>query len=132
MSDIENIIQPVHEVESFGKKYPLSFTFRNYAAIQRKFAKSPIELFERILQGDIEAVICCLWGGTLVFDVFAPEDPLRILEEIELEKIYALGFFDLQKALVPLQLAIMASMPKVDEELAEPEKKPEAPAAEVG
>jgi hypothetical protein len=132
LSDIENIIQPVHEVEFFGKKYPLSFTFRNYAAIQRKFAKSPIELFERILQGDIEAVICCLWGGTLVFDVFAPEDPLRILEEIELEKIYALGFFDLQKALVPLQLAIMASMPKVDEELAEPEKKPEAPAAEVG
>lgn len=128
MSDIENIVlQPV-KIRLFGQDYNLQFNNRVYAAIQAKFGKNPLEIVSGMFSCDPTTAVICLWGGSLVFEEFNEADPLKIKEEIPLEKLYMIDFLQIWK---PLREAILASQPEQDDEVVEVGKKQtEAPPVE--
>lgn len=123
-NDLDNILPIEYKVTLFGKEYALKFTFRNFAAIQKRFGINPLLLNRNLLSGDVNSVIACIWGGTLEFEEFTPEEPAKIKNEVDVEKLYNMGFFEMNELLEPLQLAVLASMPKKDEGIVEDGGKP--------
>ena len=126
MSDLNNITPEGQKINLFGEDYDLKFTFRNYAAIQRKFGKTPVDLIEGVFKFDVESLVLCLWGGTLEFEPFDPADPVKIKEEIELEKLYSVNFSSVFAA---LKNAMLTSTPETDKDIVE-KKTQEAPPQE--
>ena len=120
MSDLENICPQQVKISLFGQEYPLQFNFRTYKAIQQRFGKSPLELIAGMRLCDVDTLIACLWGGTLVFDEFDPADPARIKQEVGLDKLYSVNFYEVMDA---VRMAMLSSQPVTDEEIAEQEKK---------
>lgn len=91
---VKDVIPAKTEITLFGKKYPVSFSLRNLAAMQEKFVLTPEEIVNLYTVGNIKGIAMCIWGATLIFDEFDPADPLKIKEEIPLEKIYTLNVMD--------------------------------------
>jgi len=131
MSGIDNILPDSQKIKLFGEEYSLRFNNRTYAAIEKKFGKSPIELLDGIFKFDINCLIAALWGGSLEFDKFDPADPIKIKREIELEKLYEVSPGEVVEALKDALLASQVSrtegLAEDDQPEGESQKKTEIP-----
>ena len=89
----------------------MQFLIRNFAAAKQKFKKNEYDLINKALEGDMESWIMLIWAGTLVFDDFDPANPLKIKEEVDLEKLYTLDYKKAREISIKVTQSLLQSLP---------------------
>jgi len=124
---INEIVNPEIRIKILGGERTIRFTLRNFAAIEAKFGINPSDLLPKLSQGDLTSVIAAIWGSTIVFDSFDPAEPLKIKEQIDIEKLWNLDLTELANISNELINALINSLPQSEnqEEINEesPKKK---------
>lgn len=113
---INEIIPAEIKIKILGKERAIKFTLRNFAAIEARFGISPSDLLPKLSQGDLTSVIAAIWGSTIVFDSFDPAEPLKIKEEIDIEKLWNLDLTELANVSKDLINTLIANLPESQEE----------------
>ena len=108
---IDSLIPEESEIELFGNKRKVQFLIRNFAAAKQKFKKNEYDLINKALEGDMESWIMLIWAGTLVFDDFDPANPLKIKEEVDLEKLYTLDYKKAREISIKVTQSLLQSLP---------------------
>jgi len=109
---MEDLIQNSISVELFGKKREIKFAVRNFAAARLRFGVDEQALIDGITSGDTEKIVQLIWAGTLVFEDFDPKDPIKIKEEIDLEKLYEINLMDIKQISDRVIEALIQSLPQ--------------------
>jgi|GEM_PF-2128117 len=122
---INEIIPAEIKINILGKERAIKFTLRNFAAIEARFGISPSDLLPKLSQGDLTSVIAAIWGSTIVFDSFDPAEPLKIKEEIDIEKLWNLDLTELANVSKELINTLIANLPESQEENLEDEETTE-------
>lgn len=122
---LENIVTPKIEIELFGKKYNCEMKLRNYAVLRERAGIKEHELLQGLIDGKQKYVAYAVWASTLKFAPFDETDPLKLEEEVPMEKLFSLSLQELSVLSDEVVKAVQAALPEPSEkEKAEAEKKP--------
>ena len=111
---IENIIGNSFKAEILGKKYTVQFQVRNFIALKKRFNIEMYDLINRVLNGDLEAIIYMIWCGTLDFNEFDISDPVSVKEEIDIKTLYEMDSNVLREIGLNITKGLLDSMTKAD------------------
>ena len=109
---IEKLNTNGFEAEVLGKKRIFKYQVRNYVALKKKFNVDVYDMISNVLQGDLDAIIQMIWCGTLVFDKFDPQEPAKIKEELDVEKLYTIDYNELRLIGQEVCKGLLATLPK--------------------
>lgn len=112
---LEKIVAPKIEVELFGKKYNCEMKLRNYAVLRERAGIKEHELLQGLIDGKQKYVAYAIWASTLKFAPFDETDPLKLLEEVPMEKLFTLSLQELNILGDEVVKAVQAALPEPSE-----------------
>jgi len=120
---LENLTSKPITTIIFGKEYKLNFGIRNLAKLEEKYNMTLDEVFAALSKGDMLKVPYIIYCASLVFAKFDPAEPLKVEEELDLERLFDLTPFEMTKIIVKLTELVNSSNKGAQEEKASPGKK---------
>lgn len=112
---LKNIVAPKIKIELFGKKYNCEMKLRNYAVLRERAGIKEHELLQGLIDGKQKYVAYAIWASTLKFAPFDETDPLKLLEEVPMEKLFTLSLQELNILGDEVVKAIQAALPEPSE-----------------
>ena len=110
----DNITVKSFKAKIIDKEYTIQFQARNFIALKNRFNMDMYEMVNRVLNGDLEAIIYMIWCGTLEFNDFDAADPISIKNEIDLKALYEMDGSMLREVSLNVTKGLLDSLPKAD------------------